>query len=148
MAFSAGGSGNGLRGRRRFGASNGTLSEINIVPLVDVVLVLLIIFMLTAHVMDYGLKVEVPKVKVTQETNEELPMVTISSDQKLQLNKINVNINDLSAQIERRFKGQKKVYVAADKSVRWDTVAQVMAELKIAQFEILAVTKPLELKGR
>jgi biopolymer transport protein ExbD len=113
-----------------------------------VVLVLLIIFMLTAHVMDYGLKVEVPKVKVTQETNEELPMVTISSDQKLQLNKINVNINDLSAQIERRFKGQKKVYVAADKSVRWDTVAQVMAELKIAQFEILAVTKPLELKGR
>jgi biopolymer transport protein ExbD len=148
MAFSAGGSGNGLRGRRRFGASNGTLSEINIVPLVDVVLVLLIIFMLTAHVMDYGLKVEVPKVKVTQETNEELPMVTISSDQKLQLNKINVNINDLSAQIERRFKGQKKVYVAADKSVRWDTVAQVMAELKLAQFEILVVTKPLELKGR
>jgi biopolymer transport protein ExbD len=148
MAFSAGGSGGGLRGRRRFGASHGTLSEINIVPLVDVVLVLLIIFMLTAHVMDYGLKVEVPKVKVTQETNEELPMVTISSDQKLQLNKINVNINDLSAQIERRFKGQKKVYVAADKSVRWDTVAQVMAELKIAQFEILAVTKPLELKGK
>jgi biopolymer transport protein ExbD len=148
MAFSAGGSGSGLRGRRRFGASHGTLSEINIVPLVDVVLVLLIIFMLTAHVMDYGLKVEVPKVKVTQETNEELPMVTISSDQKLQLNKINVNINDLSAQIDRRFKGQKKVYVAADKSVRWDTVAQVMAELKLAQFEILAVTKPLELKGR
>jgi biopolymer transport protein ExbD len=148
MAFSASGSGSGLRGRRRFGASHGTLSEINIVPLVDVVLVLLIIFMLTAHVMDYGLKVEVPKVKVTQETNEELPMVTISSDQKLQLNKVNVNINDLSAQIERRFKGQKKVYVAADKSVRWDTVAQVMAELKIAQFEILAVTKPLELKGR
>ena len=48
-------------GRRRFGAGNGALSEINIVPLVDVVLVLLIIFMLTAHVMEFGLEINVPK---------------------------------------------------------------------------------------
>jgi biopolymer transport protein ExbD len=77
-----------------------------------------------------------------------LPTVTITSDHKLQLNKVDVNINDLPAQIERRFKGQKKVYVAADKSVSWDVVAQVLAELKAAQFEILAVTKPLESRGR
>jgi biopolymer transport protein TolR len=48
--FSTGGSSGGFRGRRRFGASQGVLSEMNVVPLVDVVLVLLIIFMLTAHV--------------------------------------------------------------------------------------------------
>ena len=65
--FSTSGSSGGLRGRRRFGASQGVLSEMNVVPLVDVVLVLLIIFMLTAHVMDYGLEVNVPKVKATKE---------------------------------------------------------------------------------
>jgi biopolymer transport protein ExbD len=143
MAFSMGNSG-GSRGRRRFGGSNGTLSEINIVPLVDVVLVLLIIFMLTAHVMDYGLEVEVPKVKIMKETNEDLPVVTITKDQTLQLNKRPVNINDLAAQLDKRFKGKKDVYVAADKSVRWDTVAQVLAELKVAQISPKMVTKPLD----
>jgi len=148
MAFSLGGSSGGLRRRRRFGGSNGTLSEINIVPLVDVVLVLLILFLLYAHVMDYGLKVDVPKVKITDQTNEVLPIVTITSDQTLHLNEKGININDLTAQLARQFKDQKKVYVAADKSVRWNMVAQVMAELKAGQFEIVVVTKPLESKGK
>src|SRR5580692_8935196 len=56
------------------------LSEMNVVPLVDVVLVLLIIFMLTAHVMDYGLEVNVPKVKSTKENTDVLPTVTFTSD--------------------------------------------------------------------
>src|SRR5271170_6740229 len=98
MAFSTGGNG-GLRGRRRFGGSYGALSEINVVPLVDVVLVLLIIFMLTAHVMDYGLEIEVPKTKVTKETNEVLPAITIAPDMTLKLNGKIVNINDLTAQL-------------------------------------------------
>ena len=144
MAFSTGGSGGGLRGRRRYGGSNGMLSEINIIPLVDVVLVLLIIFMLTAHVMDYGLQVDVPKVKITKETPEVLPVVTITRDQTLHLNEKAVNIHELPAQLEKRFRGQKIVYVAADKSVRWDVVAQVLAELSAAQIVPRMVTKPLE----
>src|SRR5665213_4233232 len=114
MAFSMGGSGGGLRGRRRFGASHGALSEINIVPLVDVVLVLLIIFMLTAHVMDYGLEVEVPKTRITKENNEVLPVVTIRRDQTLRLNEKPVKLLDLPGQLKQNFKGQKGVYVAAD----------------------------------
>jgi len=144
MAFSLGGSSNGLRGRRRFGASAGTLSEINVVPLVDVVLVLLIIFMLTAHVMDYGLQVEVPKVKITTESNEILPVVTIQRDQTLELNRAKVNINSLGAQLKAKFKDQKIVYVAADKSIRWDLVAQVLSALKEADVTPRMVTKPLE----
>lgn len=143
MAFSTGGNG-GLRGRRRFGGSYGALSEINVVPLVDVVLVLLIIFMLTAHVMDYGLEIEVPKTKVTKETNEVLPAITIAPDMTLKLNGKIVNINDLTAQLARRFKGQKSVYVAADSSVRWDIMAQVLAELSAAQITPKMVTKPME----
>lgn len=148
MAFSAGGSTGGLRGRRRFGASGGALSEINIIPLVDVVLVLLIIFMLTAHVMDYGLKVEVPKTKITEQTNEILPVVTIDDRKTLALNKEKVNINGLAALLDKRFKGKKDVYVAADASTRWELLAQVLAELKLAGVSPKMVTKPLESKGK
>jgi len=132
-----------MRGRRRFGGSYGALSEINVVPLVDVVLVLLIIFMLTAHVMDYGLDVEVPKTKITKENNEVLPVVVIKRDQTLHLNDKPVNINNLAAQLTQRFKGQKTVYVAADQSIRWELLAGVLAELSAAKFEVRMVTKPL-----
>jgi biopolymer transport protein ExbD len=145
MTFSTGG---GFRGRRRSRASNGTLSEINIIPLVDVVLVLLIIFMLTAHVMDYGLQVDVPKVKTTKENSDVLPTLSITRDQSLFLNEAKININDVPAQLAKRFKGQKMVYVAADSSIRWDVVAQVLAELSSAQITPRMVTKPLESKGR
>jgi len=136
-----------MRGRRRFGASYGSLSEINVVPLVDVVLVLLIIFMLTAHVMDYGLEIEVPKTKITKENNEVLPVLTIDRSQKLQLNEKTVNINDLPAQLARRFKGQKSVYVVADASIRWDIMAQVLVALNDAHMAPKLVTKP-ESRGR
>ena len=142
--FSTGGSSGGFRGRRRAGASNGVLSEMNVVPLVDVVLVLLIIFMLTAHVMDYGLEVNVPKVKATKENTDVLPMVTISSDQTLHLNEKKVNIHDLQKRLEQQFKGQTTVYLRADASIRWELLAQVMAELSGAKYQIRMVTKPLE----
>jgi len=132
------------RGRRRFGASSNALAEINIVPLVDVVLVLLIIFMLTAHVMDYGLQVDVPKTRITQQTNEILPYVTIRKDQTLSLNDKPVNIHNLTTQLEQRFKGQKVIYVVADGAVRWDVMAQVLAELSAAKISPKMVTKPLE----
>jgi biopolymer transport protein ExbD len=148
MAFSMGGSGNGLRGRRRFGGSNGVLSEMNVVPLVDVVLVLLIIFMLTAHVMDYGMEVEVPRVKVTKQNNEVLPVVTVSSNQTLRLNNQKVNLHDLAAQLKSRFKGQDTVYVACDKSIRWDLLAQVVGELGSVQMKVKLVTKPMDGGGQ
>jgi biopolymer transport protein ExbD len=142
MAFSLGGSG-GMRGRRRFGGSNGALSEINIVPLVDVVLVLLIIFMLTAHVMDYGLEIEVPKTKITKQTNEDLPILTLDRNQSLKLNGKPVNVNDIPAQLARRFKDQKNVYVVADAATRWDIMAQLLQALSEAHVTPQMVTRPL-----
>src|ERR1700675_4617760 len=106
MAFSFSGGGNGTRnalGRRRFGAGNGTLSEINIVPLVDVVLVLLIIFMLTAHVMEFGLEIKVPEVKQVKDTNEELPVISITRNAKIYLNEKPINMNQIVTEVHRRF---------------------------------------------
>ena len=77
MALSVNGGGNGSRRRNRGGAS---LSEINVTPFVDVVLVLLIIFMLTAHVMDFGIEVEVPQTTTVKDTSKELPVVIIQKD--------------------------------------------------------------------
>src|SRR3977135_1331200 len=111
MAFSVS-NGNGARGglgRRRFGAGNGTLSEINIVPLVDVVLVLLIIFMLTAHVMEFGVEINVPEVKEVKDTNEELPVISISRNGKLYLNEKPININQIDTQMPKRIKKSKMI---------------------------------------
>src|SRR5580704_10156581 len=115
MAFSLGSSNGGGSGRfgRRFRGGTGTLSEINIVPFVDVVLVLLIIFMLTAHVMEFGLEIDVPQVKPTKETAEDLPVVSITKDAKIYLSGTSVNIHEISTQMARRFKNAKKVYVQA-----------------------------------
>src|ERR1700740_3241438 len=99
MAFSMGASnGGGGRFGRRF-RGTGTLSEINIVPLVDVVLVLLIIFMLTAHVMEFGLEVNVPQVKQVKDSAEELPVITVTRDAKIFLNEKPVNINQISVEV-------------------------------------------------
>src|SRR5271168_1475678 len=97
MAFSMNSS-SGL-GRGRFRGSP-ALAEINIVPLVDVVLVLLIIFMLTAHVMEFGLQVEVPKVKPVKENVQDLPVVSISREGTSYLNEKPVNINLLAGEIQ------------------------------------------------
>src|SRR5712671_6202146 len=130
MAFSAnGGGGSSGIGRGRFRGSTGTLSEINIVPLVDVVLVLLIIFMLTAHVMEFGMEVEVPKVKQTEGKVEDLPVTAITRDGETYLNDKPVNINLLGAEIRRRYPNAKSVYLRADKSAPWDPIAQVISAL-------------------
>jgi len=141
MAFSVGGSfGNGGRRGRFRGTSS--LAEINIVPLVDVVLVLLIIFMLTAHVMEFGLEIEVPKVKQVKESVQDLPVISISRDGLTKLNDEPININLMASRIHQRFHDASAVYVRADGHTSWDTVAQVVAVLGDAKFSVNMVTQP------
>ena len=143
MAFSVGGL-NGGNGKRRFGSSLGTMSEINIVPLVDVVLVLLIIFMLTAQVMEFGLDIHVPEVKPVASTIQERPVISVTSNGILKLNDNTVKLHELPSEVARRFKNPSGVYVVADRAVTWDVLAQVVAELHEAKLDIQMVTKPLD----
>ena len=140
MAFSVGGASGG-NGRSRFRGSTGSLSEINVVPLVDVVLVLLIIFMLTAHVMEFGLEVEVPQVRQVRETAEDLPIVTISKDGETFLADKPVNINVLGDSIRQRYPNSKGVFLRADKGTVWDPIAQVISKLGEAKFDVRVVTQ-------
>jgi biopolymer transport protein ExbD len=140
MAFSMG-NGGSYSGRSRFRGMS-TLSEMNIVPLVDVVMVLLVIFMLTAHVMDFGMEVDVPKVRQTRDTTQELPVITITKNGLLYLNDQAMNINQMAEMTRQKFPGAKAVYVRADKDAIWDVIAQVVSQLNEAQFAINMVTQP------
>lgn len=146
MAFSFGESGGGRRGRR-FGAPT-ALSEINVVPLVDVVLVLLIIFMITANVMEFGLDIQVPTVKRVQNAAQDLPVVSITKNGESFLNDKPVNINLLAQGVRQRFQGATAVYVRADKETPWDPIAQIIAELGEAKFEVKMVTAPIDSAAR
>jgi biopolymer transport protein ExbD len=138
MAISMNGGNTGSR--RRFRGSQ-ALSEINVTPFVDVVLVLLIIFMLTAHVMEFGIEVDVPKVKQVKDTAKELPVVTITRAGEVYLNEKPVNINQLEQIVRTNFRGQS-VYLRADKGTPWDPIAHVMSTLNLAKIGINVVTQP------
>ena len=142
MAMSVNG-GNGFGSRRR-GGTTGTLAEINVTPFVDVVLVLLIIFMLTAHVMEFGIQVDVPKVNTFKDSAEELPVVTIDKRGETTLNGKMINVNELSSVVHQRFPKAKGVYVRADKETIWDPIAQVTAALGQGGLQVNMVTQPLD----
>jgi biopolymer transport protein ExbD len=139
--------GGGFRSRRR-GGGGGTLSEINVTPFVDVVLVLLIIFMLTAHVMEYGIEVDVPHTTYVKETTMDLPIVTIDKTGDYTLNGSRVNIHQLVAVIRSKFPSAKGVYVRADAETIWDPIAQVTAELGNGKLQVYLVTQPADSAGK
>jgi len=145
MAFST--NGNGGTGPRRRGQM-GSLADINVTPFVDVVLVLLIIFMLTAHVMEFGIHVDVPHVRGVKETAEELPVITINKEGEITLNGKPVDINEMSAVIHQRFPRAKGVYVRADKETIFDPIAQTVAELGEGHFAVNLVTQPEDTSKR
>ncbi len=132
---------------RRFGGPS-AMSEINVVPLVDVVLVLLVIFMITANVMEFGLDIQVPKVKRVQNTAQDLPVVSITKNGESFLNDKPTNINLLAQGIRQRFHNPTAVYVRADKETTWDIIAQIVAELGDANFEVKMVTAPIDSAAR
>jgi len=144
MAFSMG---NGGSGRSRFRGMN-SLAEINIVPLVDVVMVLLVIFMLTAHVMEFGMEVDVPQVNQVRDTAKELPVITITKEGYLFLNDKELNINEVGPAVKQRFGNVTAVYVRADKDAVWDVMAQVVSALNQAHIQINVVTQPADETGK
>ena len=145
MAFSTNGGGGRSRGRWQ---GSPALSEINVTPFVDVLLVILIIFMLTAHVMEFGIEVDVPQVSTTRDSTRELPVVTITKAGELYLNEKPININDLAATVIKKFGKAQPVYVRADKETTFDPIAQVLAALGEAKIGVNMVTKPEDNTGR
>ena len=147
MAFSGIGSNGGRGGRGRWRSQVGVLSEMNVVPLVDVVRVMLIIFMVTASVMEFGLNIDVPQVRNVRDTNEEHPVVSVARDGTTKLNDKLVSIYNIGKEVKRQFPGQSDVYVRGDKNLTWGNLAQVISALDEAGLKQKLVMKP-EDRGR
>ena len=129
------------------GRTQTSLAEINIIPLVDVVLVLLIIFMLTAPVIQSGIEINVPKTRQVKELTQQRILIQIDREQRLYLQSDPININQLGGRLKEKFKDltQAKVYLRADEEVPFGTIAKVMDTAKLAGVEnISIVTQPLE----
>jgi biopolymer transport protein TolR len=123
-----------------------SLSEINMVPFIDVVLVLLIIFMITAPVLQSGIDVDVPKTKTVKELTQVRMVVTIDRGQRVFLDDKPINIHELGQQILAKSHGAKNqaVYVRCDQTVpfgSWATVVDVLRQAGIQNISV--VTQPL-----
>jgi biopolymer transport protein TolR len=131
----------------REGKTQTTLAEINMIPFIDIVLVLLIIFMVTAPVIQSGIEVNVPKTQVVREIAEEKLVVSIDKEQHLYLQNDPVNVNELGDKIRAKLLDptRQSVYLRADQAVPFQTFATVLDHLKLAGIEnVSIVTQPLQ----
>lgn len=126
--------------------SRSTLSEINVTPLVDVMLVLLVIFMVTAPMMQQGLEVELPETANSGvETNDEPFMIVIKKNKKIYADKTEIKLKDMRKKLRAIFQTRKnkQIYIKADHAVDYGTVAKTMGEIRAAGiFSIGLITLP------
>jgi len=137
-----------------FTSSNGqtrtSLAEINITPLVDVVLVLLVIFMITAPVLQSGIDVSVPKTRTVKEITEQRTVVTIDRAQRIFLGDEPVSIHNLALKLYKAGVDPEHqvIYLRADEQVPFGAFAAVMDAVKQAGItNVSIVTQPLEAKA-
>jgi len=125
----------GRRGRRR--ARRASLSEINVTPLVDVMLVLLIIFMISAPLLNSGIKLELPKTEAGALKDEGDPLsISLDEDGKIHIKDTLVTMEDFTPRLLAIAGDQKDqpIYVRAAASVRYESVAKLMAKLSVSGF--------------
>src|SRR5271157_1363671 len=137
MAF-----GGGVGGRRRH-RRKPVMSEINVTPMVDVMLVLLIIFMVSAPLLTVGVPIDLPqtKAKSLDQDNQPLTLSVKEGQVFLQNSEIPINelVDKLKAVTDARGGVDERIYVRGDKSVQYGTVMQVMGRLSAAGFKRVAL---------
>ncbi len=132
------------------GRTQTSLSEINVTPFVDVVLVLLIIFMLTAPILQSGVEVNVPKTRTVKEITEERLVLSIDRQQRVYLGNDPININQIAARLRSKVRDPERqaIYLRADKDVPFGAFAALMDSVKQAGItNVSIVTEPLKENG-
>ena len=131
------------------GRTHTSLAEINVTPFVDVMLVLLIIFMLTAPILESGIEVDLPKTHTVKTVSDEKVVVTIDKRQTIYVGNDPVNIHRLGSYVldHLRGEGQTPIFIRCDQKVPFGAFATVVDALKQANLTNLnVVTEPLETK--
>mgnify|MGYP001128710152 CR=1 FL=1 len=127
------------------------LSEINVTPFIDVMLVLLVIFMVTAPMMQSGIGVNLPQAETDTKPAEEGLTLTVTKDQYVRVGDSIININLLERRLTEYFynKPKKVVYLQVDKDVPWGVGVRIMDITKKAGIEIVGViTEPVDVKDK
>ncbi len=129
-------------------SSKMAMSEINVTPFVDVMLVLLVIFMVTAPMMQQGIDVNLPKTSSAGvELNEDPFVLTVDVGGKIKIAGVNVEMNSLKTKLKAIFenKKNKQIYIQADRKVDYGVVAEVMGEARAAGiYNLSLITIPKE----
>ncbi len=123
-----------------------SLSDINIVPFVDVVLVLLVIFMITAPILQSGIEVELPKTRTVKEIAEERLVITIDRAQRVYLGNEPVNIHQIGQLVRAQMKNPQTdaVFLRCDETVPFGSFATVVDQLRQSGIEnVSVVTEPI-----
>lgn len=129
------------------GRTQSSLADINVTPLVDVILVLLIIFMVTAPILQSGIEVNVPKTKTVNEITEERIVISIDAKQHVFLGNEPVNINEIAAKLRERVKDPagQSIFLRSDENVPFGAFATVMDSVKQSGItNVSIVTQPLD----
>lgn len=137
-----------MRHSRRRNSENKSMADINVTPLVDVMLVLLIIFMVTAPMLSMGIDVNLPRVKSkTVDLVEEKLILSINENKEIFLNKTRMSLQDLNTKLAAIFEQRvdREIFLRADKNVSYGFVVEVMSEIRKAGVDKLGmITEPPE----
>jgi len=123
--------------------SDDAIAEINVTPFVDVVLVLLIIFMTTAGVVEFGLEIDVPRTREVATSDKDFAYVNITSKGELFFGDEPVSVYDIAELAKEKNPEQPCIYLRAHRTTPWEIVAPVIAERGVNKVNVNVVTKPL-----
>jgi biopolymer transport protein TolR len=134
------------------GNSDQLMSDINVTPFVDVMLVLLIIFMVTAPMMMQGVDVALPETTSQQlPSSKEHLIITVNNKNQIFINDYQITLDFLQEKLRKILEGRehREVYLRADKNISYGVVVNIMSEIKAAGVEKLGmVTEPADLKKK
>jgi biopolymer transport protein TolR len=140
MSVSAGGAGRRGRGRRR--GRKGPISEINVTPMVDVMLVLLIIFMVAAPMLTVGVPIDLPDTQAKAMNSDTQPItVSVNDKGQIYLQETEIQLEEIVAKLEAISKTgyEERIFVRGDKSADYGTVMKVMARISAAGYKNLGL---------
>ena len=136
-----------LPNNRRRSRGNSPISDINVTPLVDVMLVLLIVFMVTAPLLTVGVPIELPKTAAKQMTDENEPLtITIDKNSKIYIQELEVDFDELTEKLEAigLSNYDQKIYINGDKNISYEVLMKVMAKISSSGYTSIGLVTDIE----
>ena len=136
-----------LPNNRRRSRKNNPISDINVTPLVDVMLVLLIVFMVTAPLLTVGVPIELPKTSAKQMTDDNEPLtITIDKNSKIYIQEMEIDFDDLTEKLEAigQSNFDQKIYINGDKDISYEVLMRVMAKISSSGYTSIGFDTDIE----